>query len=92
MTQILGVSVWHDGVQYNLPAPNRHFHVIRHIHALTGARGIGDRSAPDGRGGQGFYVEGGVYLDRIEARELAVRTGQCLDPEHHRNLFSEDLW
>jgi hypothetical protein len=41
---------------------------------------------------QGFYTKNCDFLNREEARELALRTGQCKKPSHPDLLFSEDLW
>ena len=89
---IKGVSVWHKGIQYNLPAPNRHHNVIHHIHNVTGDRGIGAEQTPDGRDGQGFYLECGKYIDRYESAILAVDSGQIEKTNWGEELFSEDLW
>ena len=73
---IKGVSVWHKGVQYNLPAPNRHHNVIHHIHNVTGERGIGADETTDGRDGQGFHLECGKYMIDMSLRfwqSIAVR-------------------
>ncbi len=89
---IKGISVWHKGIQYSLPKPNRHHNVIHYIHNLTGDYGIGAEQTPDGRDGQGFYLEDGTYLDRYQAAILAVESGQIDKTNWGKELFSEDLW
>lgn len=42
-------------------------------------------------GEQGFITSSGRFVDRIEAREIAIKAGQCKDTEYPQ-LYSEDLW
>lgn len=41
---------------------------------------------------QGFVTDSGHFLDRYEAMELALKTGQLKEPTGLKELFSEDLW
>jgi hypothetical protein len=46
-------------------------------------------------GEQGFITDTGEYVDRVEAKKLAIKYGQLLDPEVRKSdkkLYSEDLW
>ncbi len=88
--KIQGVAIFYDNEYWYLPAPNRHYHIIRWIAAENG-KGI---SGPDV---QGFYDEFGVFLNRKEAFLRAVETGQLKrDPNPGKyqgaELYSEDLW
>jgi len=75
---------------YSLPAPNRHYHVIRHMVNELGF------STPI-IGVQGFLLENGTFVTRKEAMEIAVANGQY-DKWHQlvtgkrKLLYSEDLW
>ena len=82
---IVGVTCWINGERFDLPKPNRHHNVIRHLVSI----GKSGRVRPDG---QGFYTDTGEYLGREQAREYALRIGQVTKTDHQRELFSEDLW
>ncbi|MNF12985.1 hypothetical protein D3C81_1965790 [compost metagenome] len=41
---------------------------------------------------QGFLASDGQFLDRKQARALAIENGQCRHPANPSQLFSEDLW
>lgn len=79
---ITHVAIRYAGKTYSLPKPNRHHHVIRMIGGISG---------PDI---QGFLDDSGVFLNRADALEVALRAGQVLDIDNVRagRLFSEDLW
>jgi len=83
---IIGVAIKHGDMVIGLPKPNRHHNVIWHIVKDLGIKG------PLGFEGQGFYDNQGKYYNREEAREYAIKTGQCVSPENPRELFSEDIW
>lgn len=82
---IVGVTCWMDGERFDLPAPNRHHNVIRHLVSI----GRSGRVKPCD---QGFYTDTGEYLNREQAREYVLRIGQVTTTDHQRELFSEDLW
>ncbi|MBY0335054.1 MAG: hypothetical protein K2X11_00460 [Acetobacteraceae bacterium] len=41
---------------------------------------------------QGFVDGSGAFLTRQKARARAIETGQCPNPSHPTDLFSEELW
>lgn len=41
---------------------------------------------------QGFILENGNYIDRIQAAKIALGSGQIKKLNHPPNLYSEDLW
>lgn len=83
---ITGVAIIRDEVMYTLPAPNRHGDVIVKM-AMAGV------PKPVTNGAiQGFVLENGEFIDRVEGLELAKENGQY-KPKYERNqLYSEDLW
>lgn len=83
---IIGVAIKHGDTVICLPKPNRHHHVIKYMVFDLWING------PVGHEGQGFYDAKGKYYDREEARKYAIEIGQCTNPEHPTELFSEDLW
>jgi hypothetical protein len=95
-----------QGNVWSLPRPNRHHHVIHHMHAQTGDREacrVLLRSHT-----QGFVNGYGQFLDRRAAFLEAIACDQVLPPYNPtdpslrrwdldvdptpRELFSEDLW
>lgn len=87
--EIIGVAIKHNDLVACLPKPNRHHHVITY---MVDTLGIDPPVGHQGKDGQGFYLSNGEYLNRYDARTLAIETGQCETPDHARELFSEDLW
>lgn len=67
--KITGVAIKYNNTVYSLPAPNRHHNVIRHIRDVTG-EGIA------GPATQGFITETGEFLNRRDAMQRAITTGQ----------------
>ena len=43
---------------------------------------------------QGFITNDGIFVDRYEAKEIAINANQLIVPlsETYRELFSEDVW
>lgn len=41
---------------------------------------------------QGFVLEDGTYVDRIEGARIAIESGQIEKLQWPPNLYSEDLW
>lgn len=88
--KITHVAVKAKDVVHSLPAPNRHHDVLRTMKE--------DANRDHGNEVQGFVDEAGRFLNRREAYELAVSTGQIDRSRHPPNsydgdeLFSEDLW
>ena len=74
-----------DGRVRSLPRPARHHHVIELMAETLGY-------PTPVRGEQGFLLRGGRFVDRKEARAIAIDNGQCSVPAHAELLFSEDLW
>ena len=79
------VAVRYAGKVYSLPAPNRHHHVLRLIHAEHG------KTFPNI---QGFLDNRGKFLRRGHALRVALAANHVLDPPSVRGgrLYSEDLW
>ena len=83
--KITGSAIRSEGDSfYWLLKPNRHHNVI----ALMAE--CGEKTPISGE--QGFLLDNGEFIGRVEARELALKTGQCKNPRHQTLLFSEDLW
>ena len=85
--KIVGVAIIsHDGKVISLPKPNRHHNVIKLM-----ACDLGHPTPIKGK--QGFVNESGVFLDRIEAKKVAIKHNQLLERASNlQELFSEDLW
>lgn len=85
MRHISHVAVRFAGKTYSLPAPNRHHHILRIIHAEHG------KTWPNV---QGFLDNRGKFLRRVPSVRVALAAGQVLQPNnmHANQLFSEDLW
>lgn len=76
---IVAAAIEQGGIVFSLPRPARHHDII-----LTLPSRI--------RGRQGFVTDAGRFVDRWEARGIAVASGQVVMPMHATLLFSEDLW
>ena len=63
--------------------PGRHDNIIHHL-AKSGFK------TPI-KGTQGFLTSKGRFVDRVEAKRIAVEAGQVKETEF-RQLYSEDLW
>lgn len=75
-----------DEVVWSLPSPNRHHDIINHIyeHKQDGKMVTGE---------QGFLVNSSIFVNRIEALQIAVQANQLIRKTFPENeLFSEDLW
>ncbi len=83
---ILAAAIRFDGTVWALPAPARHHDVI---HRMFDAKGV---ARVPGRAEQGFIDSEAGFVSRERARDIAVREGQVVCPDHDRELFSEDLW
>lgn len=84
--EIVGVALRHKDLLLALPRPNRHHNVGFFATCVLGIK------PPYGRDEMGFYLKDGTFLNREEAREHALKTGQVTETDHPRELFSEDLW
>lgn len=94
MEKILCAAIWFkDGKDPDLFSPIN----ITEGFVISGWRHgaimrIGDRLNISPKNSvQGFLTSENRFLDRKEARELAVTTGQC-KPEFPDELYSEDLY
>lgn len=83
--RIIAAAILQDGVIHYCPRPCRHHHVIW-AHYQAAGESFGENQV------QGFLASDGQFLNRQQARALAIENGQCPTPEHPRDLFSEDLW
>lgn len=74
-----------DGTVFSVPPPGRHHDVI----ALMASQ---DRPCPCIRQ-QGFVLSDGRYVDRKEAKVVAIAAGQLLERASNLDiLFSECVW
>lgn len=83
--KIVGVAVKYNGQIYSLPEPNRHHHVLRMIGGIYGPHE------------EGFILDGGAFIGRGLAMQLAKGNGQLKRREGVQyyqgpDLYSEDLW
>jgi len=84
--RIVSAAVQYQGVIFSLPRPARHHVILHAMHAM----GLPKES----RRGQGFLTSEGRFVDRSEARRVALAAGQVTEDKlHHQvHLFTEDLW
>ena len=82
---IVGVAIKQGNTVYGLSKPNRHHDVIHHM-------AVNMKLPTPIKGEQGFYDDEGEFLNRYEARDVAIKTGQIDKCRHKRKLFSNDLW
>lgn len=76
----------------SLPRPCRHHHIIHTVGVTLAAFGLRAVRGVDGKS-QGFLDETGAYLDRVQAKERAIATGQLLPTAaNFPELYSEDVW
>ncbi|RVH56225.1 DUF4031 domain-containing protein [Sinorhizobium meliloti] len=83
---IVSAAVRYHGVTFSVPRPGRHDDVLRPLYQLSAAAAV--------NGEEGFLTRTGHFLDRREAKRLAVETGQfrkSARPETDE-LCTEDLW
>jgi len=88
---IVGVAIKAGDVIYQLPEPNRHHHVVG-VMAELGATSAITSGIVIAVGIQGFVLDDGTFLDRIEAADYAIKCGQIERLQWPPNLYSEDLW
>lgn len=88
MERIVAAAIVFEGINCVLPPPARH-HTI--LHAIAHLR-------PDviiGPDEQGFVTDTGRWVDRFEAKRIAIEAQQYLVPEDidlRDRLYSEELW
>lgn len=80
---IASANLTNDGTVWAVLRPGRHHHCIWYMAQY------GRNHEPMQ---QGFLTNKFRFLGRQDARKLAMENGQCLEPDHNRDLFSEDLW
>lgn len=81
---IVAAAIDFDGTVLSIPPPARHGDIIR-LRAT-------DPNPPSRRSGiQGFLTNTGRFVDRCEARDIAIACGQ-VDHGVGLRLFTEDLW
>lgn len=73
-----------SGKVYVLPQPYRHHDIAHRMHDA----GV-DIAAEDI---QGFVLDNGRFVDRIEAARIAMKSGQVEKMISPPNLYTEDLW
>lgn len=76
-----------NGIVYSLDRPNRHHSIIAFL--------VENGEKPPIRGEQGFVLSDGSFVNRKDALNIAIASGQvvladCVAPLV--GLFSEDLW
>lgn len=74
-----------DGFIYSVPRPGRHEAVIQRV-----IKGRGSMTGAV----QGFMTNGFRFVDRIEAKRIALTAKQVEEKNMHApaQLYSEDLW
>lgn len=83
---------WH-GVTLTLPAPARHHTIFNQIGANV-VHNMPQKYWPHW-GPQGFITNTGRFVNRADAKCIALAAGQPMllaDHARHEDLFSEDLW
>lgn len=82
--RIIGSAIMDTaGTMWCVLRPGRHFHNIAHA---------AEHGANKQLRQQGFLTNRYRFIGREAARSMAMANGQVLDPDHDRDLFSEDLW
>ena len=73
-----------DGMVYAMSKPKRHHDIINMLSEIY--------PTPI-KGEQGFITNTGRFVDRIEAKVIAIRENQLIPRAGKtKRLFSEDLW
>jgi hypothetical protein len=80
---IASATLAKDGSVWFVMTPGRHHHCIWYMAQHGTNKDIEQ---------QGFLTNRYRFIGRQDARRLATRNGQCFNPGHSRDLFSEDLW
>jgi hypothetical protein len=82
---IVAAAIRWENLVVMVERPGRHGNCINPMHAL----GLPHRD-------QGFVTNRGRFVDRTEAAEIVVRSGQGtardFGPDYPESLFSEDMW
>jgi hypothetical protein len=80
---IVEAAIKQDGKVWTLPPPARHHDIIKLIIEETGEMVNGE---------QGFVDDRGNFLNRVQAGQEAIGSGQLMSLPHPPKLYSEDLW
>lgn len=86
--EIVGVAIKTDeGKVFHLNRPNRHRDLVDYIMCVLNYTGN-----LSGRERQGFILNDGSFVDRIDSISIARKSGQLNKPLMGSVLTSEDLW
>lgn len=78
---------------FQLPAPKRHHHLIHNRAKYFNFDVPCEHYWNSHVESQGFYTNKRRFIDRKEAKKIALARGQALDPDNLKSeLYSEDLW
>tara|TARA_R110000772_G_scaffold249530_2_gene363938 strand:+ start:72604 stop:72876 length:273 start_codon:yes stop_codon:yes gene_type:complete len=87
--RIKAAAIKHDGKIYSLPQPNRHADVAELIYKEVKPCNIKDIV-------EGYLTSEDQFVDRVEAKRVAVKAGQQTNLRGHnfdyRELYSVDIW
>jgi len=72
------------GKIWTLPRPARHCDILHYMYESS----AGETTLDD----QGFLLDDGSWVNRKQAAEYALKTGQCSELVAPPDLYSEDLW
>lgn len=78
-------AILFEGIVYDVPRPQRHWHAIR-----AACESLGATSLPGHE--QGFVTSAGRFVRRAAAARIAHRAGQLGSRAQPSMLTSEDLW
>jgi hypothetical protein len=97
MEKVLCAAIWYKNVPKAVYQPiniDRGIVICGYRHgsiiAAMGQHNIKTPASPEFCE-QGFLTDKNRFLNRKEARELVIQTGQCV-PEFNDELYSEDLY
>lgn len=86
--KIVGVAIkTDDGNVFHLNRPNRHSDLISYIRNVVGYTGC-----IYGEDRQGFILNDGTFVNRIDSIPIAKESGQLKGPMINPFLASVDLW
>lgn len=85
-SRVVAVAIRVGDMIATQPAPARHADILAMLYNLN-------RTLVVRPSGQGFLTDAGEFVDRKQARRIAVDADQLL-PRHHPGpeLYSEDVW
>lgn len=85
--RIVRAAIKHQGVVHSVPVPGRHHDCI-----ICLADSLGVANVPHKDVEQGFLTSRGDFVDRVEAAQIALASGQVEKLTWPPRLFSEELW